>query len=110
MKTKRVWHGWTTHENADQYQELLHRVIFPSIEAKNIRGYRSIELLRRDLKDEVEFVTIMTFNSLQSVKNFQGKDYEKSYVPEPAQKLLKRWDKKAIHYDAIETRNYPQLS
>ena len=110
MKIKRVWHGWTTHENADQYQELLHKVVFPSIEAKNISGFRSVELLRRDLKDEVEFVTIMTFNSLQNVKDFQGKDYKKSYVPEPAQKLLKRWDEMALHFDAIETRNYPQLS
>lgn len=110
MKIKRVWHGWTTHENADQYQELLHKDVFPGIEAKNISGYRRVELLRRDLKDEVEFVTIMTFNSLQDVKNFRGKDYEKSYIPENAQKLLKRWDEKAIHFDAIETRNYPQLS
>jgi len=109
MKIKRVWHGWTTHENAELYQELLHKVVFPSIEAKNISGFRSVELLRRDLKDEVEFVTIMTFNSLQNVKDFQGKDYEKSYVPEPAQNLLKRWDETANHFDVIETRNYPQL-
>jgi len=109
MKIKRVWHGWTTHKNAELYQELLHKVVFPSIEAKNISGFRSVELLRRDLKDEVEFVTIMTFNSLQNVKDFQGKDYKKSYVPEPAQKLLKRWDETANHFDVIETRNYPQL-
>jgi len=109
MKIKRVWHGWTTHKNAELYQELLHKVVFPSIEAKNTSGFRSVELLRRDLKDEVEFVTIMTFNSLQNVKDFQGKDYKKSYVPEPAQKLLKRWEKTANHFDVIETRNYPQL-
>jgi hypothetical protein len=58
MAIKRIWHGWTTPENADRYQQLLHEVVFPGIEAKNIPGYLSIELLRRDLADEVEFITI----------------------------------------------------
>ena len=61
MAIKRVWHGWTTPENAEKYQNLLHNEVFPGIEARNITGYQSIELFRRDLDDEVEFVTIMTF-------------------------------------------------
>ena len=110
MKIKRIWHGWTTPQNADQYQELLHNVIFPGIEAKNIDGYRRIELLRRDLEDEVEFITIMTFDSLKNVISFQGKDYEKCYVPEEAKKVLKRWNEMADHFQAVEIRNYPKLS
>jgi heme-degrading monooxygenase HmoA len=104
MSVKRIWHGWTTPENADTYQELLHREIFPGIESRDIEGYHSVELLRRDMKEEVEFVTIMTFDSLDSVINFQGKDYEKSYIPASAQKVLKRWDKTASHFEAIEKR------
>ena len=110
MKVKRIWHGWTAPENADTYQELLHKVVFPGIEAKNIRGYRSIELFRRDLGDEIEFITIMTFDSLKDVKDFQGKEYEKCYVPDEAKKILKRWNKKADHFQLVETRNYPKLS
>ena len=106
MSIRRIWHGWTTPENADAYQELLHREIFPGIEAKEIEGYQSVALYRRDQEDEVEFMTIMTFDSLESVISFQGSDYEKSYVPPAAQKLLKRWDKKAAHFDFIEKRNY----
>ena len=104
MSIKRIWHGWTTHENADQYQELLHYKVFPGIESKEIEGYQSIELFRRDLDEEVEFITIMTFDSLKNVIGFRGKDYEKCYVPESAQKLLKRWDQIAEHYDFIEKR------
>ena len=44
---KRIWHGYTTPENANAYQQLLDTTVFPGIEAKNIPGYRSIELLRR---------------------------------------------------------------
>ncbi|MBN1883330.1 MAG: antibiotic biosynthesis monooxygenase [Deltaproteobacteria bacterium] len=106
MSVKRVWHGWTTAGNADAYQALLHDEVFPGIEAKRIAGYRSIELFRRDLTGEVEFVTIMTFDSLKSVIDFQGEEYERCYVPDAAQKLLKRWDLYSAHYDAIEIRTY----
>jgi len=106
MTVKRVWHGWTTIENADTYQALLHNEVFPGIEAKKIAGYRSIELFRRDLDDEVEFVTIMTFDLLQNVIDFQGEDYERCYVPDAAQAVLKRWDLYSAHYDLIESRTY----
>jgi heme-degrading monooxygenase HmoA len=95
-------------ENADKYRKLLHDEVFPGIEAKNIPGYLSIELLRRDLDDEVEFITIMTFQSLQNVVDFQGKDYTRCYVPKEAQKILKRWDEFSLHYEAIEKRSYEQ--
>lgn len=106
MTVKRVWHGWTTLENANKYQNLLHDEVFPGIEAKKISGYRSIELFRREIGDEVEFVTTMTFDSLQNVIDFQGEDYEKCYVPDVAKSVLKRWDRVSAHYEAIEFRNY----
>lgn len=106
MTIKRIWRGWTTAENADAYENLLRDEIFPGIEAKNIPGYRGIELLRRDLGAEIEFITIMTFDSLQNVIDFQGENYERSYVPDSAQKLLKRWDQISAHYEVKETRIY----
>lgn len=106
MTVKRIWHGWTTSDKADTYQQLLHDEIFPGIEAKYIPGYQSIELFRRDLEDEVEFVTIMTFDSLQNVIDFQGEDYTRCYVPESAQSVLKRWDEHSAHYEVIEKRDY----
>lgn len=108
MSVKRIWHGWTTPANANAYQDLLHREIFPGIEAKGISGLRCIELLRRELEEEVEFVTIMTFESLQNVIDFQGEDYARSYVPDVARNVLKRWDKEASHYEDIERRSYRQ--
>jgi len=106
MTVKRIWHGWTTPENADAYQELLHKEVFPGIESKRIDGYRGVELFRMDQGAEVEFMTIMTFDAIENVKEFQGKDYEKSYVPRNAQKILKRWDEKAVHFNSVEKREY----
>ena len=106
MAIKRIWHGWTTKENADKYQDILSKEVIPGIEAKKIPGYREIEVLKIELKNEVEFVTIMTFDSLQNVIDFQGKDYKKSYVPDAAQAVLRRWDRESTHYTLVETREY----
>jgi len=106
MAIKRIWHGWTTKENADRYQAILANGVLPGIEAKKIPGYRKIEVLRMEHEDETEFVTIMTFESLQNVFDFQGEDYKKCYVPDAAQKVLKRWDQESTHYELIETRSY----
>ncbi|NNC38138.1 MAG: antibiotic biosynthesis monooxygenase [Hyphomonadaceae bacterium] len=106
MAIKRIWHGWTTQGNADNYQDIVTGTVFPRIEAKQIPGYLGVELLRRDHGHEVEFVTIMTFESLDAVKGIQGEDYEKSYVPEEAQQVLKRWDDYCSHYTEIDERSY----
>ncbi len=106
MAIKRIWHGWTTPENAAAYENLLRAEVFPGIEAKKIPGYRGIELLRLDRDGEVEFVTIMTFDSIQNVIDFQGPDYRRCYVPDAAQKVLKRWDRTSDHYEVKETRDY----
>lgn len=98
MPVKRIWHGYTTPENADAYQHTLFTSVIPGIEAKKIPGYRSIEVLRRDRGEEVEFITMMTFDSLQNVIDFQGEDYEAAYVPAEAQRVLKRWDDRCAHY------------
>ncbi len=106
MAIKRIWHGWTSPENAGRYETLLRGDVFPGIEAKNIPGYRGIELLRLDRGGEVEFITIMTFDSIQNVIDFQGEDYRRCYVPDAAQKILKRWDDVSDHYEVREARAY----
>lgn len=98
----RIWHGWTTHENADVYENLLRTEIFPGIASKNVLGYRSIQLLRRPLEEEVEFITIMWFDSWDSVRQFAGEDYEKAYVPLKAREVLSRFDERSQHYEIRE--------
>ena len=102
----RIWHGWTTQTNANIYENLLKEEIFPGIAAKKVSGYRGIQLLRRELDNEVEFITIMQFDSLEAVKQFAGEDYEKSYVPDKARKVLSRHDDKSQHYEMKESIVY----
>jgi len=80
----RIWHGWTTRGNADAYEGLLGAEIFTGIAARNLPGYRGIELLRREVGAEVEFVTIMRFETLDAVRAFAGAEYETAVVPPAA--------------------------
>jgi heme-degrading monooxygenase HmoA len=99
----RVWHGWTNRENADAYEELLRTEVFAGIAKRSIQGYRGIHLLRRDVDDGVEFVTIMWFDALDAVRAFAGEDYEVAVVPAKARQLLSRFDSRSAHYQVIET-------
>lgn len=105
MAIKRIWHGWTTPENADGYEATVRRVVEPGIDGLDIEGYRGLELLCGvevadiDGQSEVQFLTILTFDSLDNIIEFQGSDYTKAHVPEEAQHFLKRWDSHAVHYE-----------
>lgn len=85
----RIWHGYTTHQNADVYEKLLTTEIITGIQGRNIPGFRQIQVLRRELKGETEFITIMEFDALDSVREFAGEDYEGAVVPEAARAALR---------------------
>jgi antibiotic biosynthesis monooxygenase (ABM) superfamily enzyme len=94
----RIWHGWTSQQNAAAYQLLLEGEIFPAIVARKVAGYRGISLLKRDAGDEVEFTTIMWFDSISAVKAFAGEHYEIAVVPPQARALLSRFDERSAHH------------
>ena len=102
----RIWHGWTTLQNADSYEDVLFGEVIPGIEKMDIKGFRSIEVLRRTLTDEVEFITIMHFDTLENIKAFTGDDYERAHVPQKARAVLSRFDDRSQHYEVKERREY----
>jgi antibiotic biosynthesis monooxygenase (ABM) superfamily enzyme len=95
----RIWHGWTTPGKADEYEALLKEEIFIGIQNRDIRGLQSIQLLRRQAGEEVEFVTIMRFDSLDAVREFAGEEYEAAVVPQKARAVLSRFDERSQHYE-----------
>ena len=97
----RIWHGWTTPENADAYESLVRSEVIPGIIAKNIPGFRGMHLLRRALEAEVEFITVMWFDVIENVQAFAGEDYEVAYVPPAAREVLARFDARSQHYDVV---------
>ena len=96
----RIWHGWTTVDNADAYQSVVEGEVFPVIFERHIPGLVSAQLMRADdvVDEEVEFTTIIWFESLDSVKDFMGDDYRQAHMPDNARAVLKRFDADAKHF------------
>jgi heme-degrading monooxygenase HmoA len=98
----RIWHGWTSAENADAYEEFLRTKMFPSIHA--VEGFTGADLLRRDDGDEVAFITITRFESLDAIRRFAGDDYEAAVVEPEARAFLARFDERSQHYEIVLDR------
>lgn len=101
----RLWHGWTSFENADAYEDLLRTTILPGIH--RVAGYKGAYLLRRDVEDGVEFVTVTLWESMDAVHAFAGADHQVAVVPLAARKLLARFDQTSQHYETVIT---PEVS
>lgn len=104
----RVWRGWTTAGNAGAYERVVRGQVIPGIEARRIPGFRSIDLIRRERDHDVEFMTLMWFDSLDSVRAFMGEDYEVAHVPAEAQAVLADFDKRPVHYEVLDRRDQPR--
>jgi hypothetical protein len=100
----RIWRGWTTPGNADAYEAVVRGRVIPDIEARALPGFRHIDLMRRDVDDEVEFLTAMWFEDIASIRAFTGEDYAVSHVPAAARAVLARFDERAAHYEVLEDR------
>jgi antibiotic biosynthesis monooxygenase (ABM) superfamily enzyme len=98
----RVWHGWTTRENADAYERFLMSELFPSMRA--IPGFRDADVLRREDGNEVAFITLTRFDSLEAIIAFAGEEYERAVIEPQARAVLSHYDDRAQHYS---TSSYP---
>jgi hypothetical protein len=100
----RLWRGWTTPANAAIYEQIVRHEVIPGIEARALAGFRHIDLMRRDLGEEVEFQTLMWFDDLDSIRAFVGDDYSVSHVPDRARAVLTHFDGRAAHFEVVDRR------
>ena len=100
----RLWRGWTSPENADDYERIVRGEVIPGIEGRKIPGFRHIDLMRRDLDGEIEFQTLMWFDDLAAIKAFMGEDYSLSHVPPEARAVLNSFDDRAAHFEVFDQR------
>ena len=101
----RLWRGWTSPDNAAEYERIVRTEVIPAIEARNIPGFMHIDLMKRDLDGEIEFQTLMWFESIDAIKEFMGDDYSVSHVPLEARAVLNSFDDRAAHFEVIDRRD-----
>lgn len=93
----RIWHGYTKPEHADPYEATLKPELLPGM--NKVPGFKGSFLLRRAAGDEIEFITIMIWDSLDAIRAVGGPNYEAAIIPEDRLKYLAHFDPKAAHYE-----------
>ena len=101
----RVWHGYTTPAHADAYEAMLKPELLPGV--SKVKGYRGSYLLRRPLGSEVEFITILLWESMEAIQAVAGQDYETAVIPEERRQHLSRYDATAAHYEVASIDGIP---
>jgi len=105
----RVWHGYTRPEHADAYESMLKPELLPGI--SKVKGYKGSYLLRRNLGAEVEFITILLWDSIDDLRAAAGhEDYETAIIPEERRKYLAHFDRTAAHYEVASVNGIPGLA
>jgi len=105
----RVWHGYTKPEHAGAYEAMLKPELLPGI--SKAKGYKGSYLLRRDVGSEVEFITILLWDSIDALRTAAGhEDYETAIIPEERRKYLARYDARAAHYEVAAIHGLSDIS
>jgi heme-degrading monooxygenase HmoA len=97
-----VWHGWTKPEDADGYESHLKPELLPGL--SKVKGFQGSYLLRRTVGEEIEFVTVILWDSIEAIRAVAGEDYETAVIPEERRKYLQRFDAKAAHFEVVSER------
>ena len=96
----RIWHGRTRAEHADEYLQFV--MDTGVADYKSVPGNLSVEIWRRNAGDVCHFWTVTKWDSIASIKQFAGEDYEKAkYYPED-EKYLLEFEPNVSHCETFE--------
>ena len=101
----RIWHGYTKPGHADAYEAMLKPELLPGL--SKAKGFKGSYLMRRNAGSEVEFLTIILWESIEAIRAVAGPDYETAVIPEERRKYLAHYEAKALHYEVASTQGVP---
>ena len=95
----RVWRGWTRASDADSYAEYL--LATGMKEARATPGNVDAYFLRRIEGERAAFMTVLLWETLESVRAFAGEEIERAvFFPEDERYLVEReWT--VTHYEVF---------
>jgi heme-degrading monooxygenase HmoA len=93
----RVWRGTAALPAADAYYRHFATNVAPHL--KDLAGHRSAYLLRREVDEQVEFVAVTLWDSLEAITRFAGADPSVAIVEPEARVVLSEYDDVVQHYE-----------
>lgn len=95
----RIWHGTTDAEKADEYIEYLNKTGIPDY--RNTKGNQGAYVLRNIVGDAAHFYTLSFWDSVDSIKEFAGADYEKARYYAEDEKFLREFEPNVRHFEVF---------
>ncbi len=95
----RMWKGSALPERADDYVNHLETSVLP--ELRQIDGFQGVYLLRQDSADNVEFVVLTLWESMDAIRKFAGENAELAVVAPAAQPLFREYDSMVRHFEVV---------
>jgi heme-degrading monooxygenase HmoA len=96
----RQWRGLAHADRAAEYERHLHEDTFPQL--KRIPGFLGASILKRPLRDGIEFLVVSRWESLASISGFAGADVEAAVVPANVRAMMIEYDQRVRHYEVVE--------
>ena len=96
----REWRGRASPSKADAYPKHFHNKVVP--ELRRVPGFVGAQLMRRQLDDNIEFLVLTRWQSLDAIRAFSGTDVEKAVVEPGAVAALVGFDTTVQHYEVVE--------
>lgn len=95
----RIWRGITPASKSDEYLAYLERTGVKDYRATP--GNRGIQILRRMVDANAEFLIVSLWESMEAIRKFAGPDSDKAvYYPEDTKYLL-ALEPNVRHYEVV---------
>jgi heme-degrading monooxygenase HmoA len=95
----RIWHGRTLTAKADEYERYLNA---SGVERMlKTDGNHGVEVLRKADGPRTDFVVISYWESIDAVKRFAGKEFEKAVILDRDREFLIEVEPNVLHYEVV---------
>lgn len=96
----RIWHGRTRAVDADEYLKFVTEMA--PADYKRIAGNLSVEIWRELEGDVCHFWTVTKWDSVESIKQFAGDDYERAKYYAEDERYLLEFEPTVRHCETFE--------
>ena len=102
----RVWQGRVSLDNPLAYIEHFRNAVLPQL--CSIEGFLGASLLKAERAEEIDFVVLTRWSSMDAVRAFAGTDPTVAVVEPGAVAALKDFGQTVRHYEVVEEMLSPE--
>lgn len=96
----RTWRGRASLSNPLAYVNHFRRSVLPQL--RKIDGFLGASLLREDRSDDIEFLVLTKWASMDAVRAFAGERVSRAVVEPEAAAALLSFDEIVHHYEVVD--------